>query len=245
MAARRGHPQVAFRANPLERRVRRKFPHDCEVVERQRCRDDTPAAATGLALGGAVVAQEDSSERATAGNAGHVSVEERRDDREGSHRRDQADDEAGDHGEGVPGPAQQLPCDVFQIHVDCTWQPCGGRESVSIALEGRQAFTIQYARGHKKLTPRLRRRRTVVQQPLNRRSPQPLRGGDDVVPIAMNEAHALWLLQQRSIVSLKQGRPYQTEREIAKVDRQSPDAIPAVRSLSHPADASTPPLTER
>jgi hypothetical protein len=42
----------------------------------------------------------------------------------------------------VPGSAQQLPCDVFQIHGDCTWQPRGGRESASIDafLEGRKAF---------------------------------------------------------------------------------------------------------
>jgi hypothetical protein len=33
VAAHRGHPQVAFSANTLERRVRRKFPHDREVVE--------------------------------------------------------------------------------------------------------------------------------------------------------------------------------------------------------------------
>jgi hypothetical protein len=40
--------------------------------------------------------------------------------------------ECGNHGEGVPGSAQQLPSDVFQIHGDSTWQPHGGRESASI-----------------------------------------------------------------------------------------------------------------
>ena len=33
VAARRGHLQLAFRANRLERRVRRQFPHDGEVIE--------------------------------------------------------------------------------------------------------------------------------------------------------------------------------------------------------------------
>ena len=112
---------------------------------------------------GAVVAQEDSSERATAGNAGHVSVEERRDDREGPHGRDQADDQAGDHGEGVPGPAQQLPCDVFQIHGDCTWQPRGGRESASIDafLEGCKAF-------HNPIRARARKVNATIEAPSGR-----------------------------------------------------------------------------
>lgn len=93
-------------------------------------------------LPGAVVAQEDSNERPTSGNAGHVSVEERRDDREGPHGRDQADDQAGNYSEGMAGPAQQLPCDVLQIQDDCTWQPRGGRKSASsdAFLGGREPF---------------------------------------------------------------------------------------------------------
>jgi hypothetical protein len=54
-----------------------------------------------------------------------------------------------------------------------------------------------------------------------------------------------WFLAQRSIVSLIEGRPRQTEREIAKADRQSPDAIPAMRPFPHPTDASTAPFAER
>ena len=46
--------------------------------------------------------------------------------------RDQADDQAGDHGEGVPGPAQQLPRDVFQVHVLSA--------SIDAFVEGRKAF---------------------------------------------------------------------------------------------------------
>jgi hypothetical protein len=42
----------------------------------------------------------------------------------------------------VAGPAQQLPCDVFQVHGGCTWRPNDGRESASIDafLEGCKAF---------------------------------------------------------------------------------------------------------